>query len=66
VKLTAHLLLVPRSKNAWSYTSTPPYVFMAWCFVKHRDNFTFTLSINMFSIATFELMLRELELIFTI
>jgi hypothetical protein len=29
-------------KNAWSYTSTPPYVFMAWCFVKHRDNFTFT------------------------
>jgi hypothetical protein len=27
-------------KNAWSYTSTPPYVFMAWCLVKHRDNFT--------------------------
>jgi hypothetical protein len=24
VKLTTHLLLVPRSKNAWSYTSTPP------------------------------------------
>jgi len=34
--------LVPRSKNAWSYTSTPQYVFMAWCLVKHRDNFTFT------------------------
>jgi hypothetical protein len=30
-------------KNAWSYTSTPQYVFMAWCLVKHRDNFTFTL-----------------------
>jgi hypothetical protein len=29
-------------KNAWSYTSTPPYAFMAWCLVKHRDNFTFT------------------------
>jgi hypothetical protein len=29
-------------KNAWSYTSTPQYVFMAWCFVKQRDNFTFT------------------------
>jgi hypothetical protein len=30
-------------KNAWSYTSTPQYVFMAWCLVKvkHRD-FTFT------------------------
>jgi hypothetical protein len=29
-------------KNAWSYTFTPHYVFMAWCLVKHRDNFTFT------------------------
>jgi hypothetical protein len=28
-------------KNAWRYTSTPQYVFMAWCLVKHRDNFTF-------------------------
>jgi len=27
-------------KIAWSYTSTPPYAFMAWCLVKHRDNFT--------------------------
>jgi hypothetical protein len=26
-------------KNAWSYTSTPQYVFMAWCLVKHRDKF---------------------------
>jgi hypothetical protein len=31
-------------KNAWSYTSTPQYVFMAWCLVKHRDNFTLPLS----------------------
>jgi hypothetical protein len=23
-------------KNAWSYTSTPPYIFMAWCLVKYR------------------------------
>jgi hypothetical protein len=29
-------------KNAWSYTSIPQYVFMAWCLVKHRDVFTFT------------------------
>jgi hypothetical protein len=28
-------------KNAWSYTSTPQYIFMEWCYVKHRDNFTF-------------------------
>jgi hypothetical protein len=30
-------------KNARSYTFTPQYVFMAWCLIKHRDNFTFTL-----------------------
>jgi hypothetical protein len=32
-------------KNAWSYTFTPPYVFMEWCLIEqevHRDNFTFT------------------------
>jgi hypothetical protein len=28
-------------KKLWRYTSTPQYVFMAWCLVKHRDNFTF-------------------------
>jgi hypothetical protein len=28
--------------NAWSYTSTPPYIFMTWYVVEHRDNFTFT------------------------
>jgi hypothetical protein len=25
---------VPRSKNEWSYTSTPPYAIMACCSVK--------------------------------
>jgi hypothetical protein len=31
-------------KNAWNYTSTPQYVFMAWCSVKrkHRDFYPFT------------------------
>jgi hypothetical protein len=29
-------------KNAWRYTSNHQYVFMTWCLVKHRDNFTFT------------------------
>jgi hypothetical protein len=28
-------------KNAWISASTPQYAFMAWCLVKHRDNFTF-------------------------
>jgi hypothetical protein len=31
-------------KNVCNYTSTPQYVFIAWCLVKHRDNFTFYLS----------------------
>jgi hypothetical protein len=31
-----------KAKNAWSYTSTPQYVFTAWCVVKHRDSFTYT------------------------
>jgi hypothetical protein len=43
-------------KNAWGYTNTPPYVFIAWCLIitqgyifvalclaKHRDKFTFNL-----------------------
>jgi hypothetical protein len=42
VKLTTHLHPVPRSKNAWRYTSTPQYAFMAWCLVKHRNYCTFT------------------------
>jgi hypothetical protein len=44
VKLTTHLHLGPRSNNVWSYTSTPQHAFMAWCLVKHRANFTFTLT----------------------
>jgi hypothetical protein len=31
-------------KNAWSYTSTPQYVFMAWYLVKHRDSFAFAVT----------------------
>jgi hypothetical protein len=27
-------------KNEWSYTSTPPYIFMAECFITHIDNRT--------------------------
>jgi hypothetical protein len=30
-------------KNAWSYNSIPPYVFMKWSIIKQRDKFTFTL-----------------------
>jgi hypothetical protein len=37
VKLTTHLHLSGEVKNVWGYTSTPPYVFMAWCLVKLRE-----------------------------
>jgi hypothetical protein len=30
-------------KNAWRYTSTPQFIFMAWCLLKHRDNFALRL-----------------------
>jgi hypothetical protein len=33
----------PEVKNVWSFTSTPPYNFMACYLVKHNGNFTFTL-----------------------
>jgi hypothetical protein len=33
--------------NEWRYTFNPPYVFMAWRLLKHKDNFTFTLSIGL-------------------
>jgi hypothetical protein len=32
-------------KNAWRYISTPQYVFMAWCLIKHRDIFNFAFAI---------------------
>jgi len=29
-----------KAAGTWSHTSTSLYAFMAWCLVKHRDNFT--------------------------
>jgi hypothetical protein len=42
VKLTIHLYLVPRSRKRRAIPPIPQYVFMAWCLVKHRENFYFT------------------------
>jgi hypothetical protein len=41
MKLTTHLHLVPMSKNAWSYTSTPPIHLygVVLSLKKHRDTF---------------------------
>jgi len=38
---TTHLILMPRSRMRGAIHPLPQCVFMAWCLVKHRDNFTF-------------------------
>jgi hypothetical protein len=38
-----HIHLVPRSKNEWSYISTPHYAFMEWCSVKKSTALSGTL-----------------------
>jgi len=43
VTVAWHDHLLPSSaevKKAWSYILSTPYVYMVWCLVKHRDNFT--------------------------
>jgi hypothetical protein len=41
-KLTTHLHLLPRSRTRGTIPPLSQHVFMACCFVKHRDKFTFT------------------------
>jgi len=36
--------------NVWSYTATPQCVLMVWCLVKYRDNFTFYLYLQYYSL----------------
>jgi hypothetical protein len=36
-------------KNTWNYTSTPQYVFMAWCLAKEKNNFTLLYSTLLYS-----------------
>jgi len=43
VKLITHLHLVQRLRMHGATPPLPQYVFMTWCSVKHRNNFTFTL-----------------------
>jgi len=41
MKLTIQLHPVPRSRMRGAIPPLLQYAFMAWCLVKHRDNFTF-------------------------
>jgi hypothetical protein len=50
VKLNTHLHLKPRLKCVGAIPPLQRYIFMAWCFLKDRDIFTFTF---MFMLITF-------------
>jgi hypothetical protein len=65
VKLTTHLHLVPRSKNAWSYTSTPQYAFIAWCLVKKSPGTTlpFTFTCNSVTCSKFHVLISVLYIL---
>jgi hypothetical protein len=41
-------------KKMWIYISTPPYIFIAQCLVKHRHNFTLSYSNKEWFIIIFE------------
>jgi hypothetical protein len=45
VMLTTHLLLVPRSRMRGATTPPPQNIFMAWCLVKNRNNFSLTFNV---------------------
>jgi len=47
VKLTTHLHVVPTLIMHGAIPSLPQYAFMAWCLVKHRDNFTLPFTVSM-------------------
>jgi hypothetical protein len=42
----------------WSYTSTPPYVLLAYCIIKHRGNFRI-LHVVLCGCKTWSVTLRE-------
>jgi hypothetical protein len=54
VKLTIHLLLVPRSRMRGAIPPLLQYVFMAWCLVKDRDKFTFAFTSRTYKFMTTE------------
>jgi hypothetical protein len=49
VKLITHLHLAPRIGTRGAISPIPHHVFIAWCLIKHRGNFTFTFTIPILS-----------------
>jgi hypothetical protein len=54
MKLTTHFLLKLGSRMHGTIPP-PQYIFMAWCLIKHRDNFNFTFKVQ------FQYLLGETE-----
>jgi len=50
-------------ENACSYTFTPQYFFMAWCLVKHRDNFTFVFCLVHFLYTYYRSLVSNLQIL---
>jgi hypothetical protein len=48
-------------KNVWNYTSIPPYVIIAWCIIKHKDNFTFICTCYINEISNWVIMIKVTE-----
>jgi len=46
-------------KNMWSKSPFPKHVSMAWCLVKHRDNFTFTWPLNLFRVSSYSCLFNK-------
>jgi hypothetical protein len=49
--LISHLHLVPSLKIHGRFISRPPYIFVAWCLIMHRDNFTLPLYVCISKVA---------------
>jgi hypothetical protein len=47
------------ARNAWSYTATSQYVFLACCLVKHKNNFTFTFTFV--NVGFWDILMRDLR-----
>jgi hypothetical protein len=44
---------MPKFKEWWSYTSTPSYIFMAWCLIKTTSLYIESVSISIYIAAPF-------------
>jgi hypothetical protein len=63
VKLTTHIHLAPRSKNAWAIHLLPQYSFMAWCSVKKITGTTLLLYFNVLWLNAFESVCGDVRLL---